>query len=81
MGDGGIAQSAAEDLQRQLCHGAGRQLGAALEAGALHPGDFEVVFALGQEHEVLGDVGKFVVPVKSAVGSGIHIVHSIVLSA
>ena len=75
MGGGGIAQSAAEDLQRQLCHRAGRQLGAALEAGALHPGDFKIVFALGQEHELLLLVGKFVVPAKSAVGSGIHVSH------
>ena len=75
MGDGGIAQSAAKNFQGQLCHRAGRQLGAALEAGALHPGHFEVVFALGQEHEVLRDVGKFVVPAKSAVGSGIHVSH------
>ena len=75
VGDGGVAQSTAEDLQGQLCHRAGRQLRAALKTGTLHPRDFKVVFALGQEHEVLRDVGKFIIPAKGAIGSGIHVSH------
>ena len=75
VGDGGVAQSAAKNFQRQLCHRAGRQLGAALKAGTFHAGDLKGVIALGQEHEVLRDVGKFIIPAKGAIGSGIHVSH------
>ena len=74
VGDGGVALGPAEDLQGQLCHGAGRQLGAALKAGTLHAGDLKGILALGQEHELLLLVGKFVVPAQGAVG-GVHFVH------
>ena len=74
VGHGGITLGPAEDLQGQLCHGAGRELCAALKAGTLHAGDLKVILALGQEHELLLLVGKFVVPAQGAVG-GVHFVH------
>ena len=74
VGDGGVALGPAEDLQGQLCHGAGRELCAALKAGTLHAGDLKGILALGQEHELLLLVGKFVVPAQGAVG-GVHFVH------
>ena len=76
VGDGGIAQSAAEDLQRQLCHRAGRQLGAALIAGALKGGHGEQIVALGQQHKVGAIVFDLIVPAKGAVAhSNIFIRH------
>lgn len=74
VGDGCVALGPAEDLQGQLCHGAGRELCAALKAGTLHAGDLKGILALGQEHELLLLVGKFVVPAQGAVG-GVHFVH------
>ena len=73
VGDGGIALGPAEDLQGQLCHGAGRELGTALKAGTLHAGDLKGIIALGQEHELLLFVGEFVVPVQGAIG--VHLIH------
>ena len=73
VSDGGVTLGPAEDLQGQLCHGAGRQLGAALKAGSFHADDLKGIIALGQEHELLLLVGKFVVPAQGAVG--VHVIH------
>ena len=73
MGYRGVPLGPAEDLQGQLCHGAGRELGAALKAGTFHADDLKGVIALGQEHELLLLVGKFIVPAQGAVG--VHVIH------
>ena len=73
VSDGGVTLGPAEDLQGQLCHGAGRQLGAALKAGSFHADDLKGIIALGQEHELLLLVGEFVVPAQGSVGG--HVIH------
>ena len=74
VGDGGVALGTAIDAQGQLCHFAGRQLGAALEVGALHAGDLKGILALRQQHKFLLFVGKIVIPVQSEAFV-VHFVH------
>ena len=74
VGDGGIALCPAVDFQGQLCHGAGRQLGTALIAGALHAGDLKGVVPLRQQDELLLFVGKFVIPAE-CTAFVVHVVH------
>lgn len=72
----GLALVAAMDADGQLGHRAGRQLGAALIAGALKGGHGEQIVALGQQHKVGAIVFDLVVPAKGAVAhSNIFIRH------
>lgn len=63
----GLALVAAMDADGQLGHRAGRQLGAALIAGALKGGHGEQIVALGQQHKVGAIVFDLIVPAKGAV--------------